>query len=126
MSANIEGFQNGILSLLIHDDRAGDIARITYPTFTSNISYDLCNFPEADIRCDKDTLAFVPANKTITYKGGSVYQNNQILFGLRDIFTLPNLQFTYIRQNGTSLQFSVSRNNTLLGIIALRFKSRVP
>lgn len=68
MNAQIEGFYDGILSLLIRDDRAGDIARITYPALSSDVSYNLCAYAETDARCDRDTLAFVPANTTVTYK----------------------------------------------------------
>ena len=68
MNVQIESFYNGILSFSVRDDRAGDIARITYPAFSSDVSYNLCSYAETDARCDRDTLAFVPANTTVTYK----------------------------------------------------------
>jgi hypothetical protein len=71
-------------------------------------------------------MAFVSADTTISSKEGSIYQNNQFLFSVRDIFTLPNLQFHFINQTGSSLQFAVIKNNTTLGILSLRWKSRVP
>jgi len=71
-------------------------------------------------------MAFVPANDAIVTKNGIVYQNNQYLFSIKDIFTLPNLEFQFIHQTGLSLQFSVTKDNTVLGILALRWKSRAP
>lgn len=125
MSARIENTQKNI-SVIIQDSRLGDLAKVTYPSFGSDVSYDLCPQAENDPLCDRDTIAFVPANTSVTYKDASVYQNNQKLFPLRDVFSLPNLEFQFINQDGYSLQFAVYNNSTLLGILALRWKSRVP
>lgn len=76
--------------------------------------------------CDHDTMAFVPVDKTITTNNGTVLQNNQTLFALRDVFNLPNLQLGFINQDGSSLQFSVVKDKKLLGVLALRWKSRIP
>ncbi len=71
-------------------------------------------------------MYFVPDNSEITYKDGKVFRNNQQLFLLRDIFTFPNLSFGFIHQTGENLQFTVSYNGAPLGILSLRWKSRVP
>jgi hypothetical protein len=125
MGARIDDVQKNI-SVIIQDSRLGDLAKITYPLFGTDVSYGLCAQAENDPLCDHDTIAFVPANTSVTYKEESVYQNNQKLFSLRDVFSFPNLEFQFINQDGYSLQFAVYNNSTLLGILALRWKSRVP
>jgi hypothetical protein len=55
-----------------------------------------------------------------------VYKSNQKLFNLSDIFSFPNLSFAFIHQSSESLQFVVIYNNTSLGTLSLRWKSRVP
>lgn len=126
MGVRLEKFENKTLSVILEDDRLGHLARITYPAFADNTSYTICPYAETDNRCDVDTMAFVPANTTITTNNGSVLQNNQTLFAVSDIFALPNLRFDFINQTGASLQFSVAKDGVLLGIIALRWKSRIP
>lgn len=74
----------------------------------------LCPKSETDISCDHDTIAFVPTTESITVKNGNVYQNNQPLFSIRDIFSLPNLRFTFLEQTGSSLQFSVTKEGVVL------------
>lgn len=87
----MESFTDDVLSLVVYDSRLGDMARIRYPAFTKDVSTVLCTKNETDISCDKDTLAFLPIAKNITIKNGTVYENNQPLFSVRDILKLPNL-----------------------------------
>ncbi len=126
MGVRIESFLDNKLSLVVYDNRLGDLVHITYPQIRSDISTTLCSKPETDISCDHDTLAFLPIAQNTTVKDGVVYQNNQSLFAVRDIFNLPNLRFTFVEQTGSSLQFSVTKDSTTLGILALRWKSRTP
>ncbi len=62
----------------------------------SEASTVLCSKNEMDVSCDKDTFAFLPVTNNTTVKNGVVYENNQPLFSVRDIFTLPNLHFTFV------------------------------
>lgn len=89
----VDTYDNQALKLVIQDSRLGDIARITYPRFSEGTSYDICAYPEDDIKCDHDTVGFVPADPAFTLRGGSVYQNDRLLFALKDVFSYPNIRF---------------------------------
>jgi hypothetical protein len=126
LSVVVDTYDNQALKLVIQDSRLGDIARITYPRFSEGTSYDICAYPEDDIKCDHDTVGFVPADPAFTLRGGSVYQNDRLLFALKDVFSYPNIRFWFISQSGKSLQFTVSVNENLIGILAIRFAARAP
>ena len=55
MNASLEAFHDGVLSVLVTDTRLGDVARVTYPRFSSDLSYDLCTQKD-DTFCDHDTM----------------------------------------------------------------------
>lgn len=126
LDVRIENFRENVLSLIVQDNRLGDIARVTYPPMSTDASTALCSKDETDASCDKDTFAFLPVATNTTVKNGVIYQNNQPLFSVRDILSLPNLRFTFLSQTGSSLQFAVTKDSLDFGILALRWKSRAP
>lgn len=87
----------------------------------SDISYSQCEGV-----CTRDTMTFVPAGSDIYYREGSVYQNSEKLFDLTEIFTLPNLSFTFVQKNTQILQFSVSSSGKNIGTLSLAWKPQVP
>ena len=126
LDVRIENFRENILSLIVQDNRLGDIARVTYPPMSTDASTVFCAKDETDVSCDKDTFAFLPVATNTTVKNGVIYQNNQPLFSVRDLLTLPNLRFTFLSQTGSSLQFAVTKDSLDFGILALRWKSKTP
>lgn len=121
IEVKIESYEDNILTLLVYDTRLGSIARVHYPLMSDDRSTTPCT-----TSCDRDTMYFTPGSTDITYKDGIVSRGTQKLFSLAEIFTFPNLSFAFVHQLGDNLQFSVSYNGLPLGILSLRWKSRVP
>ena len=111
LGVKIDSFHDSVLSLIVQDSRLGNLARVTYPSFSPDVSTTVCAKSETDPSCDKDTIAFLPVADNTSVKDGTVYQNNQPLFSVRDILTLPNLHFAFLAQAGASLQFSVTKDS---------------